>query len=223
MVKNAEGWSGHFFDSWPRAANQFEAYPTFQVAPKDLLGRAELKIGADVTHRSYAGNSLSHPVQLLRQDHTLAEEISFTRNGPMIASATDVEEFIQDQWPFNEQRAISLGGRLTSETVGRVAAFAPRVGVAYSPGKNQKTILRAGVGLFYDDVSLLEASFARNRARTVSVFDGTENPIGRPVLYYNAYVGNGAGPLSSRGQSAPNSSPRSFVGNIEVDRQLWST
>jgi hypothetical protein len=223
MLINPEGWSGNFFDSWTRAANQFEAYPTFQVAPKKWLGRHELKIGADVTHRSYAGNSLSHPVQLLRQDHTLAEEISFTRNGPLSASATDVEEFIQDQWTFNEHLAISLGGRLTSETVGRVAAFAPRIGVAYSPGKNQKTTLRAGAGLFYDHVSLLEASFARNPARTVSVFDGTENLIGTPVLYYNAYVGNGAGPLSSRVQSAPNSGPRSFVGNIEVDRQLWST
>ena len=186
-------------------------------------GWHELKIGADVTHRSFAGNNLSHPVQLLRQDGTLAEEISFASDGRLSASATDVEEFIQDQWTLNEHLAISLGGRLTNETVGRAAAFAPRVGVAYSPGKKQKTIFRAGAGLFYDRVSLLEASFARNPARTVSVFDETGKPIGMPILYHNAYVGNGAGPLSSRVRSAPNSSPRSFVGNIEVDRQLWST
>jgi len=107
-----------------------------------------VKIGADVTHRSFAGNNLSHPVQLLRQDGTLAEEISFASDGRLSASATDVEEFIQDQWTLNEHLAISLGGRLTNETVGRAAAFAPRVGVAYSPGKKQKTIFRAGAGLF---------------------------------------------------------------------------
>jgi hypothetical protein len=223
MLINPEGWSGNFFDSWTRSANQFEAYPTFQFAPKKWLGRHESKIGADVTHRSFAGNNLSHPVQLLRQDGTLAEEISFASNGRPSASATDVEEFIQDQWTLNEHLAISLGGRLTNETVGRAAAFAPRVGVAYSPGKKQKTIFRVGAGLFYDRVSLLEASFARNPARTVSVFDERGNPIGMPVLYHNANIGNGAGPLSSRVRSAPDSSPRSFVGNIEVDRQLWST
>ncbi len=135
-----------------------------------------------MTHRSYAGNSLSHPVQLLRQDGTLAEEISFTSGGRLRASATDVEEFIQDQWALNEQLAISLGGRLTNETLGIAAAFAPRVGMAYSPGKNRKTIFRAGAGLFYDRVSLLEASFAQNPARTVSVFDETGQPIGTPVL-----------------------------------------
>src|SRR6202043_2685157 len=112
----------------------------------------------------------------------------------------------------NEHLAISLGGRLTSETVGRSAAFGPRVGVAYSPGKNQKTIFRAGAGLFYDHVSLLQASFARYPQRTVSIFDGAGKPIGAPIFYQNAYLGNGAGPLASRLQSAPNSSPRSFVG-----------
>jgi hypothetical protein len=223
MLINPEGWAGNFFDSWTRDANQFEAYPTFQLAPKKWLGRHELKIGADVIHRSYSGNSLSHSVQLLRQDDTIAEQISFTSNGPLRASATDVEEFIQDQWTCNEHLAISLGGRLTSETVGRVGAFAPRIGVAYSPGKSQKTILRAGAGLFYDHVSLLEASFARDPQRTVSIFDETGKTIGNPILYHNAYVGNGTGSLSSRVQSAPNSSPRSFVGNIEVDRQLWSS
>jgi len=222
MLINPEGWGGNFFDSWTRAANQFEAYPTFQLAHKKWLGRHELKIGADVTRRSYAGNSQSHRVQLLRQNGTLAQEISFTSNGPLSASATDVEEFIQDQWTLNEHLAISLGGRLTDETVGRAVAFAPRLGLAYSPGKNQKTIFRAGAGLFYDRVSLLEASFARNPARTTSLFDETGQLIGTPTLFHNAYVGNGAGPLSSLVRSAPNSSPRSFVGNIEVDRQLWS-
>src|SRR6266849_2575856 len=54
MLINPEGWGGDFFDSWTRAASQFEAYPTFQLAPKKWLGRHELKVGADVTHRSYS-------------------------------------------------------------------------------------------------------------------------------------------------------------------------
>jgi hypothetical protein len=222
MLVNPEGWDGNFFNSWTRTANQFEAYPTFQFAPKRWLGRHELKIGLDVTHRSYVGNSQSHPIQLLRQDATLAEEISFTSSGPLNASATDVEEFIQDRWMVNDHLSIDVGGRLTSETVGRAAAFAPRAGFAYSPGKNQKTVFRAGTGLFYDRVSLLEADFVHNPQRTVSFFDATGKLIGTPTSYYNAYIGNGAGPLASRVLSGPDSSPRSFVSNIEVDRQLWA-
>jgi hypothetical protein len=222
MLVNPEGWDGNFFNSWTRAANQFEAYPTFQFASKKWFGRHELKTGADVTHRSYGGNSLSHPIQLLRQDRTLAEEISFTGNGPLNASATDVEEFVQDRWVVNDHLAIDLGGRLTSETVGRAAAFGPRVGFAYSPGKKQKTVFRAGAGLFYDRVSLLEADFVHNPQRTLSFFDNAGKLIGTPTSYYNAYVGNGAGSLASRVRSQPHTSPRSFVTNIEIDRQLWA-
>ena len=222
MLVNPEGWDGNFFNSWTRTANQFEAYPTFQFAPEKWHGRHELKIGSDVTHRSYGGSSLSHPVQLLREDGTLAEEISFTGNGPLGASATDVEEFIQDRWMVNDRLSIDLGGRLTSETVGRAAAFAPRVGFAYSPRKGQKTVFRAGAGLFYDRVSLLEADFVHNPQRTVSFFDATGKLIGTPTSYLNAYVGNGSGPLASRVRSGPDSSPSSFVSNIEVDRQLWA-
>jgi hypothetical protein len=220
MLVNPEGWDGNFFNSWTRAANQFEVYPTFQFAPKKWLGRHELKIGLDVTHRSYGGNSSSHPVQLLRQDGTLAEEISFTSNGPLSASATDVEEFIQDRWMVNDCLSIDMGGRLTSETVGRAAAFAPRVGFAYSPRRDQKTVFRAGAGLFYDRVSLLEADFVHNPQRTLSFFDGTGQLIGSPTPYLNAFVGNGGGSLLSRIRFQPGTSPRSFVSNIEVDRQL---
>ena len=60
----------------------------------------------------------------------------------------------------------------------------------------------------WDRVSLLEASFVRNPVRTVSLFDEVRQLIGT-ILFRNAYVGNGAGPLSSRVLSAPNSSPRS--------------
>lgn len=222
MLVNPEGWDGNFFNSWTRTANQFEAYPTFQFAPKKWLGRHELKIGLDVTHRSYDGNSMSHPVQLLREDRTVAEEINFTGNGRLNASATDVEEYIQDRWMVNDRLSIDVGGRLTSETVGRAAAFGPRLGLAYSPRKNQKTVFRAGAGLFYDRVSLLEADFVHNPQRNVSLFDTTGNLIGTPIPYFNAYIGNEAGPLASRVRSGPDTSPRSFVTNVEVDRQLWA-
>jgi len=222
MLVNPEGWDGNFFSSWTRNANQFELYPTFQFAPKKWLGRHEFKIGLDVTHRSYDGNSFSHPIQLLRQDGTLAEEISFASNGPLGASATDVEEFVQDRWMVNDHLAIDVGGRLTSETIGRAAAFGPRVGVAYSPGKNQKTVFRAGAGLFYDRVSLLEADFVHNPQRTLSFFDGAGQLIGSPTPYVNALIGNGAETIPTRIRSKPDTSPRSFVSNIEVDRRLWA-
>jgi hypothetical protein len=222
MLLTPESWGGNFFNAWARSANQIEAAPNFQFASKKFLGRHEIKIGADVTHRSFRGSSDSHDVRLLREDGTLAEQIGFAGPGLLNASVTEAEEFVADRWMFNDHIAADLGGRFTSQSIGRTAAFAPRFGIAYSPGKNQKTILRAGTGLFYDRVPLLAADFAGNPTRLLSEYDSAGQIIGSETALNSEYVSNGSGPLASRIRHSPNTSARSFVSNAEIDRALWS-
>ena len=220
MLVTPDGWGGNFFDSWNRTANQYEVSPLYQFAPMKWGGRHEIRIGADVSHRNYNGTDLPHPIQVLRQDQTAAETINFTPHGPLSATSTDFEEFIQDHWTINQHLVLDAGARLTSQTVGRSAAFGPRVGLAYSPGKNQTTVYRAGAGLFYDRVNLLEADFAQNPIRTIGLLDPFGQPLGAPISLENAYIANGSGPLLSRLRSEPNTSPRGFVGHAEIDHQL---
>jgi len=222
MLLTPEGWGGSFFNSWARSSSQVEATPNFQFRSKKFLGQHEIRIGADVNHRSFRGSSRSQDVRLLREDGSLAEQIGFAGPGVLDASVTDVEEFVADHWMLNERLAADLGGRFTSQTVGRTAAFAPRFGIAYSPGRNQKTILRAGTGLFYDRVPLLAADFPGNPTRLLSEYDLNGQATGNEVAFENAYIANGNGSVTSRIRHSPNTSARSFVSSAEVDRALWS-
>ena len=222
MLLTPDGWAGNFFNSWVRSSSQFQVAPIFQFAPRKFLGRHEIRIGADATHRSFGGNSVSQNVRLLREDGSLAEQIGFAGRGLQDASVTDVEEFVADHWMLNDHIAADLGGRFTSQSVGRRAAFAPRFGIAYSPGKDHKTILRAGAGLFYDRVPLLAVDFAGNPMRIISEYDLSGQATGNQVAFENEYIANGSGPIASRIRHAPNSSARSFVTSAEVDRALWS-
>jgi hypothetical protein len=222
MLLTPEGYGGNYFNSWTRSAGQLEASPTFQFANWHFLGRHEIKIGADTTRRSFSGSSTSHDVQLLRQDGTLAEQIGFSGQGLLGASVTDGEEFIADHWALNDHLAADLGARVTSQTVGRTAGFAPRFGIAYSPGKDHKTVLRAGTGLFYAGVPLLAADFAGNPTRIVSIYDPTGQIVESETSFQSVFIENGGGPLAMRIRQSPNTSPRSFVSSAEVDRALWS-
>lgn len=222
MLLTPEGYGGNYFNSWTRSASQLEASPTFQFADIHFLGRHEIKVGADTTHRSFSGSTASRSVNLLREDGTLAEQIGFSSPGLLGASVTDEEEFIADHWAFNDHLAADLGARATSETVGRSAAFAPRFGMAYSPGRDHKTILRAGTGLFYAGVPLLAADFAGNPTRVVSVYDATGQILESETSFESAFIESGGGPLALRIRHSPNTSPRSFVSSAEVDRSLWS-
>src|SRR5882724_2054697 len=220
MLITPEGWGGNFFNQWSRRGKEFQVVSAYQFAEKHWLGRHELHVGADFDHRSYAGVSSSNPVQMLRQDGTLAEGINFLPGTAQNASDTAVAEFIQDHWVMNSHWAVDLGARLSSETKGWSVAVAPRAGVAYSPGKDGKTVVRTGVGLFYSLLPLLAGDFAANPTRVITPFDTAGLPSGLPVTYTNAYAG-GMNPLTASALlSQPGTTPRNLTWNVAVEREL---
>jgi hypothetical protein len=220
MLITPEGWGGNFFNQWSRKGRQFQLLPSYQLAEKLWHGRHEFSMGMDVNYRSYAGQTSSHPIQILRQDGSLAENITF--NGQILQSATDtaVAEYLQDHWILDSHWALDLGARVSSETAGRSVAFSPRAGVAYSPGKEGKTVIRAGTGLFYSVLPLLAADFSQNPARAITLFNTLSQPIGPPVTFNYAYVGN-MNPLSGASlPQEPGTAPKNLTWNVEVDRQV---
>ena len=220
MLMTPEGWGGDFFNSWTRASNQLEFLPIYKLPRKELWGHHELKAGGDVSHRSYQGTSISRPIQILRQDGTLAEQIDFQSAGNLQAQDTEVAEFVQDHWTINDDVALDLGGRLASQSIGRSTAFAPRAGVVYSPGVGHKTIVRAGAGLFDNRVPLLAADFLENPTRVVSTYDESGLLVQPPVVFQNAYVGRASGGGFVPVNRDLDTSPRNLTTNLEVDREI---
>src|SRR6266403_3451875 len=220
MLVTPEGWGGNFFNQWSRKGKEFQLVSAYQFAEKHWHGRHEVHVGVDFDHRSYAGISSSNPVQVLRQDGTLAQETTFLPGTAQNASDTAVAEFLQDHWVLNSNWAVDLGARLSSETKGWSGAVAPRAGVAYSPGKDGKTVIRTGVGLFYSLLPLLAGDFAANPIRVISPFDTAGLPSGPPVTYTNAYAGRMNPLTASALPSQPGTTPRNLTWNIEVERQL---
>ena len=220
MLVTPEGWGGNFFNQWSRKGKEFQLVSAYQFAEKHWLGRHEIHMGVDFDHRSYTGISSSNPVQVLRQDGTLAQEITFLPRTAQNASDTSVAEFLQDHWVLNSNWAVDLGARLSSETKGWSGAVAPRAGVAYSPGRDGKTVIRTGVGLFYSLLPLLAGDFAANPTRVITPFDAAGLPSGLPVTYTNTYAG-GMNPLTASAlPSQPGTTPRNLTWNIEVEREL---
>ncbi len=220
MLITPEGWGGNYFNTWTRNAHQFEAQPILQLARKAWHGSHELKVGADFINRSYSGNNHSRPIQLLREDGSLARRIDFASGRTLDANDNEVAEFVQDHWTLSEQLALDLGVRLSSQSLGRSVAPAPRAGLAYAIGQDHKTLLRAGAGLFYDRVPLLAADITGNPTRIVSTFNPAGSMIGEPVVYRNVYLRtpSSAGVVPSVGDLG--TSPRNFTWNIQIDREL---
>lgn len=221
MLVTPNGWEGNFFNSYARTSNEQEFMQAFEFAAKEWHGKHEVKVGGDFAHRNYAGTSRSHPVLLLRPDGSRAEHIDFTGSAALAVEDTELAMFLQDHWAFNDQVGLDAGVRFSGQTIGEPAAIAPRAGLVYSPGGDGKTILRGGVGVFYDRVPLLAGDFIQNPSRAVSFFDSTGAPIGSALTFQNAYIkvddkGNRVTPSRNR----LDSTPYNLTWNLEADREL---
>ena len=220
LLITPEGLGGNAFNRWARTSNQFEVLPTLQVRQKHWRGSHDLTIGADVVHQYYDGASHSNPIEILRENRSLAEQIVFQGSNALHGADTQLSEFAQDHWVVNKHLAVDSGVRVTTQSNGRSAAFAPRLGLAYSLGESHKTVLRAGAGVFYDRVSLLAATFPQNPMRVLTLFDQAGSIMGAPIVLHNAYIDfSGAGPTVRAG-SDPGTSPRNVTWNIEVEHEL---
>ncbi len=219
MEISPEGWGGNYFNRWNRRANQLEVLPAYQLSAKSWQGSHEVRFGADILYRNYDGSSISHPIELLAQDGTVSERIDFQGAGLLSATDTEVAEFIQDRWTLNGHLTLNYGGRLTTQSIGRTAAFAPRIGAAYSLNGGN-TVIRAGAAEVYGHVPLLAAEFTNNQERVLSFFDSAGAPIGQPIGLVNSYLLSGAPPSTPGTPSDPGSSPRTFSWNVVLEHQF---
>jgi hypothetical protein len=220
MLISPEGYGGNYFDTWSRRGKEFQLLSTYEFSKKEWHGTHELRVGVDIDWRSYFGSTESRPIQILTEAGLLAETISFNSTPPQTPSDGVFAEFLQDHWLVNSHLSADLGLRLSTETKGWPVGPAPRVGLAYAPGKDEKTVIRAGAGVFYGVLPLLAANWADNPARTITQFNAAGLPIGPPVTYTNVYTA-GLNPLSSTVlPSQPDTTPRNITWNLGAVREL---
>jgi hypothetical protein len=219
MEVSPEGWGGNYFNRWNRKSNQLEVLPAYQLSPKSWHGAHEVRFGADILNRSYDGTNTSHPIQILAQDGSVVEQIDFQGAGLLNATDTEISEFIQDRWTLSSHLTLNYGVRATTQTIGRSAAFAPRIGGAYSLNGGN-TVIRAGAAEVYGHVPLLAADFTSNQERVLSFFDSTGTLIGQPIVLVNSYLISGAPPAPPGTPRDPGSSPRTFSWNVVLEHQF---
>jgi hypothetical protein len=211
MTITPEGWGGNFFNTFARNANQVEALPVLQLPAISWLGSHQLQFGTDAIYRTFSGSSVSRPVQLLEEGGAVDETIAFQGSGRLMGTDTEVSEYAEDRWTLSKSLALNFGARLTDQTNGRDAAFAPRAGLAYSLANN-KIVVRAGAGLIFGHVPLLANGFEGYQERVITFSSGPF--ANQPITLQNVYASPGI-PGTSATLIDHNSSSRTFTWNVE--------
>ena len=200
--------SGSFFNQQSRESRRYEALGTYSFSPPDLAGSHMMKLGGGLSRVTYNGSNLSNTLRILRADGTRTEQLDFEGGGRLARNRQEGFAYFQDKWNVSRRLTVDYGARFDRDNIASETNFAPRIGFALLPVLDGRTVIRGGIGLFYDDIDLNIATFSQLQERVLTHFgpDG-EQIIGHPV--HQRFVQTDTGFRT----------PRSVNWNIELDRE----
>ena len=209
-----ETTEGGYFNRQNRNTYRAEWSETWQLAPHNFIGSHHLKAGLDYAHSSYDGRVDLRPVAVVGISNLPIENISFGPVSRFNIHQNETAWFLADKWAPIQRLSVDLGVRFDRDSVTSSTHVAPRAGFVFLLTKDAKTLLKGGVGLFYDRVPLNAVSFPLLPARTISYLPPEDQVLESPV-YTTSYTNTIAGGRLHN--------PRSVAWNVEVDRQITSS
>jgi hypothetical protein len=196
-----------------------------------VAGRHRLKIGFDASHIALSGYWWMNVPGMFRFGTNEAFDPNDPATYPTVFTRTeggvsypdiraeDVSVFAQDSWAIHRALTLNLGLRydaywMTGLDLKKVN-FSPRLGMAWDPLRNGKTVVRGGFGIFHNSVlgNIADMNDAMyNRRRTQVVNPGYPDPFSRATS-----------PRYSQVFAQQNMAiPRTCQTSVGVDRQIGS-
>jgi hypothetical protein len=154
-----DGREGNYFADTRRSFERWQWQQTYFARPMTFYGQHSIKLGAEYDHTNMIGAFTFQSILIRRSDQTLSERIDFTGPGFVSRSLDELGAFVQDRWVINKRLTVDAGLRFDHDTLALQKHVAPRVSFMYLPLKDDRTIIRGGIGVFYDRSPLSSGYF----------------------------------------------------------------
>ena len=200
---------GGFFDRQHRDSRRYEWLEVYHLPTRKWHGQHTIKLGLNINYTTFDGADTSQPVRIVRADGTTSQSLNFTGEGRLARNNGEYAAFVQDKWTLNQHVTLDFGLRYDRDGIGQENNFAPRLGFVISPFDDARTIVRGGIGLFYDKIPL-----------GVGVFDEYQDFV------VTRFAADGVTPLTGarrwRNTVENNDfhNPYSIAWNLQVDQDL---
>jgi carboxypeptidase family protein/TonB-dependent receptor-like protein len=201
------GVSGNYFNHFDRDSTRYDASGTLAIAVPDAWGQHLFRTGGQFARTSYDGVDESYPVIVSRADGSTLRRIDYLGSARVGATNDELAGFIEDQWAVGSRLTLHGGARYSYEQIGGEQTLAPRVDASLRLSQNGGTVVKGGVGQFFDKLPLNSADFARQQSRAITEYDANGGVTGRALI-------------SNRVADEGLSAPKSTQWNVEVDQRI---
>lgn len=210
---------GNYFADIRNKSKRLQWQETYYFAPFEFRGRHSLKTGFEYDNTDTSSAYRFNTIFLRRLDNTLAQRIDFTSPERSDFGYNEFGFFFQDRWVANPKLTLEAGIRYDYDGVSKDSNLAPRFSFLYTPFQSKRTVIRGGVGIFYDRTLPIAGYFDNNAA----IF--TPGATGVPERFVTNYSADGVtvigGPRFFDNQIAGDiNSPRSVRWSLHLDQGI---
>ena len=219
------GEDGNYFASQARQSSRAELLGTYE---RPLVTRTagvhNIKTGFNFIRVANKTKYAARPVNIFRADGTLAERTTFESSPKFSITNRTFAGFIQDRWAIRPNLSLEFGLRFEDQRIAREINLAPRLGFAWSPFSGDKTVVRGGIGYFYDKVPLNIRAFGSFPARTITRYSANGVIIIDQNRYENLLLITPTGAPLDFQTDRTNTGfvPENLTWNIQVDQTVNS-
>ena len=162
--------TGNYFAETRRRSPRLQWQETYYARPFELYGQHSFKTGMELDLTNVTGSYSEKPILIRRSNGTLAQRIDFTNASAFRRRATSSPLSCKTIGSLSPQLTIDAGLRYDRDGIVRQNNFAPRVSFLFLPFKSNRTIIRGGIGIFYDRTPFSVGYFTQLPERIVTRF-----------------------------------------------------
>lgn len=213
MTVTPDGNSGNYFADSNRHSRRLQWQETYYAKPITLAGQHSFRLGGEFDRTNVSGRFHDRSILIRRGDGTLAQRIDFLGDGTVSRSTNELVAFLQDRWVISKKLTVDAGLRFDRNGIARRDNFAPRLSFLYLPLKGDRTVIRGGVGLFYDRIPLSVGNFELENEEDALLFDSSADAL-RPSTRFTELPRRVVTSFASDGTSVVDG-PRRFKNRVE--------
>lgn len=154
-----DGNTGSYFADTRRSTRRFQWQEQYFARTLTLAGQHSIKVGGEVDYTELSSRFNFRPIVIRRLDQTISQRLDFAGQTFLDRHLTEFSSFAQDRWAINKSVTIDIGVRFDRNSTSNHGDLSPRLSILYLPFKDDRTIVRGGIGLFYDRSSLSSRYF----------------------------------------------------------------
>ncbi len=165
------GLRENYFNTFDRDSRRYDATGTLSISAPNHVGDHLIRVGGQFAHTSYDGTDRSLPIAITGANGATLQRIEYTGSGAIGASNTEIAGFAEDHWEINRVVTLNGGVRYAWQRAIGEQTIAPRIDAAVRPFEHGNTVIKGGIGRFYDALPLNAVDFESQQSRQIASYD----------------------------------------------------